>query len=70
MGDANKHDNTNLPILLAGGGLKHGRHHAFRQDDNAPLCSLFVTLLQQLGEEADRFGSSSGNVNELLEKAA
>ena len=26
MGDANTHDNTNLPILLAGGGLKHGQH--------------------------------------------
>ncbi len=24
MGDANTHDNTNLPILLAGGGFKHG----------------------------------------------
>ena len=31
MGDANTHDNTNLPILLAGGGFKHGQHLAFKR---------------------------------------
>ncbi len=66
MGDANRHDNTNLPVLLAGGGLKHGRHHAFKTDNNAPLCNLFVTLLQQIGVETHVFGSSTGHVNELL----
>lgn len=66
MGDANKHDNTNLPIILAGGGLKHGQHHAFKTDHNAPLCNLFVTLLQHLGVETDAFGSSTGNVSSLI----
>jgi len=66
MGDANKHDNTNLPVILTGGGLKHGQHHAFKKDNNAPLCNLFVTLLQQLGVETDQFSSSTGQVNELL----
>lgn len=66
MGDANKHDNTNLPIILAGGGLKHGQHHAFKTDNNAPLCNLFVTLLQQLGVEAEAFGSSTGSANQLI----
>jgi hypothetical protein len=66
MGDANKHDNTNLPILLAGGGLKHGQHHAFKADNNAPLCNLFVTMLQHLGVETDTFGSSTGNVSSLI----
>jgi hypothetical protein len=37
MGDANIHDNTNLPIILAGGGFKHGQHIAFKRDNNAPL---------------------------------
>lgn len=67
MGDANTHDNTNLPILLAGGGLNHGQHLAFRHDHNKPLCNLFVTMLQHMGIEADRFGSSSGNLNELAD---
>ena len=52
MGDANTHDNTNLPILLAGGGFKHGQHLAFKPDNNTPLCNLFVTLLQQMASES------------------
>lgn len=66
LGDANIHNATNLPILLAGGGLKHGHHLAFDRDDNTPLCNLFVTLLQTMGVEADAFSSSDGDLNELL----
>jgi hypothetical protein len=66
MGDANTHDNSNLPILLTGGGLKHGQHHLFKRDNNTPLCNLYVTLLQQLGVEIDAFGSSAGTMNQLL----
>jgi hypothetical protein len=60
MGDANTHDNSNLPILLAGGGFKHGQHLAFKRDANTPLSNLFVTMLQQMGAEVDVFGSSTG----------
>ena len=66
MGDANTHDNTNLPILLAGGGFQHGQHHAFKHDNNAPLCNIYVTLLQRLGVPVDAFGSSTGNVSQFL----
>ena len=65
MGDANTHDNTNLPILLAGGGLQHGQHLAFRRDQNRPLCNLYVTMLQRLGIETESFGSSTGTLNEI-----
>ena len=65
MGDANTHVNTNLPILLAGGGLKHGQHLKFRHDQNRPLCNLYVTMLQRLGIETESFGSSNGNLNEI-----
>jgi hypothetical protein len=65
MGDANTHNNTNLPMLLAGGGLQHGQHLAFSKDNNKPLCNLFVTMLQNMGIETDSFGSSSGTMNEL-----
>lgn len=65
MGDANTHDNTNLPILLAGGSLKHGQHLAFSHDNNRPLCNLFVTMLQNMGLETDAFGSSTGTLNEI-----
>ena len=65
MGNANTHVNTNLPILIAGGGFQHGQHRAFRHDNNQPLCNLFVTMLQNMDIETDRFGSSSGTLNEL-----
>jgi hypothetical protein len=65
LGDANIHDNTNLPILLAGGGLQHGQHLAFKRDHNKPLSNLFVTMLQNMGVETDTFGSNAGTLNEL-----
>ena len=65
LGDANVHNCTNLPILLAGGGFKHGQHLAFDTVQNKPLCNLFVTMLQNLGVETDTFGSSAGTLNEL-----
>ena len=65
MGDANIHDNTNLPILLAGGGFKHGQHIAFKRDNNAPLCNLFVSVMQRMGVETDAFASSSGRLTGL-----
>ncbi len=62
MGDANTHENTNLPVLLAGGGFKHGHHLAFDPDNNTPLCNLFVSMLQRLGVEADYFSSGTGTL--------
>ena len=66
MSDANTHDNTNLPILLAGGGFKHGQHHAFKADANLPLCNLYVTLLQRMGVETSQFSTSTGDLSGLL----
>jgi hypothetical protein len=65
MGDANIHDNTNLPILLAGGGFKHGQHIAFKRDNNAPLCNLFVSMIQRMGVQSEAFASSSGRLTSL-----
>lgn len=65
MGDANIHDNTNLPILLAGGGFKHGSHLAFKRDNNTPLCNLFVSMVQRMGIETEAFASSSGRLTGL-----
>lgn len=62
MGNASIHSTKNLPILLAGGGLKHGRHIKA----NRPLGDLFVTILQRMGVETSKFSTSRGNMNELL----
>ena len=69
MGDANTHDNTNLPILLVGGGFRHGQHLAFGRDANTPLCNLFVSMLQRMDPEVDAFGSSTGSLAGLSFRA-
>lgn len=53
------HDNRNLPIILAGGGFRHGQHLAFDQNDNHPLANLYVTILQRLGLEIDSFATGT-----------
>ena len=65
MGNANTHTNTNLPILLAGGGFKHGQHLAFDRERNSPLSNLYVSMLQNMGIATDQFGSSTGRLNGL-----
>ena len=66
LGNGSSHDNHNLPIILAGGGFKHGQHLAFDRDRNYPLPNLYVSLLQQLGLEFDRFASSTGTMTGLV----
>jgi hypothetical protein len=65
LGDASGHGTSNLPILLAGGGWKHGRHLAGDRDNNTPLGKLFVSMLQRFGVETDRFGSGVGTIDGL-----
>ena len=65
MGSANSHSNVNLPVLLAGGGFKHGQHLAFDRENNYPLANLFVSMLHRLGIEAGRFSTSSGTMRGL-----
>jgi hypothetical protein len=59
LGNANSHDTKNIPLLLAGGGFKHGQHLAFDAKNNVPMCNLFVQMLQKMGMETDTFGSST-----------
>jgi hypothetical protein len=65
LGNASSHSNQNLPILLAGGGFRHGQHLAFSQSNNTPLSNLFVSMLQRLGVETDTFGSGDGTLSGL-----
>jgi len=65
LGNASNHATKNLPVLLAGGGFKHGAHLAFEAGSAPPLCNLFVSMLQRMGIETDRFGSSTGTLTGL-----
>lgn len=70
LGDANAHSTTNMPVLLAGGGFRHVGHLAFNRQQNYPLPNLFVSVLQRMGIEADKFASSTGRMSGLEWKDA
>lgn len=65
MGSANSHSNVNLPVLLAGGGFKHGQHLAFDTQNNYPLSNLYVSMLQRLGIETDKFSTGTTTMRSL-----
>ena len=65
FGDANAHVCSNMPVILAGGGFKHGQHLAFDRLQNYPLPNLFVSMLQRMGIETDKFASSTGTMRGL-----
>jgi hypothetical protein len=68
MGNANSHTNSNLPLILAGGGFKHGEHKVYPTKglDHQPLCNLYLSLLQRFGVEVDKFGTSSSTLTGLV----
>lgn len=65
LGDASKHTTTNMPMLVAGGRFKHGQSLQFNRENNYPLANLFVSVLQQMGIEAESFGTSTGTMRGL-----
>lgn len=65
LGNANSHSTQNLPLILAGGGFRHPGHLAFDSHQNEPLGRLFVSMMQRLGLETDRFAAWSGTLRGL-----
>lgn len=66
MGSANSHSNVNLPVLMAGGGFRHGQHLAFDTQNNHNLATLYVSMLQRLGIETSTFASASTTMTGLV----
>ena len=59
--DGNRHDPSNLPIIVAGKGggrIKTGRHIASKK--GTPLCNLYVSMLDKMGTPVESFGDSNG----------
>lgn len=65
FGDANAHICTNMPVILAGGGFRHGQNLVFDRMSNYPLPNLYVSMLQRMGIEAGKFASSTGSMRGL-----
>jgi len=64
MSDADIHDHTNLPILVAGGKATGGRHIVAK--DNTPLANLHLSLLDRVGVKLDSFADSKGQIDGLV----
>ena len=65
LGDGSSHSTRNLPVFLAGGKFRHGQHLSFSQQNPPPLCNLYVSMLQDMGIEAEQFGTSTGTLSGL-----
>ena len=67
MSDGSTHSNKNLPVLLAGGGLKHQGHIISPADKHrrVPLSNLWLSSLQWFGVERERFGKSTGTFSQM-----
>ena len=65
IGNPSAHASNNLPVFIAGGGLKHQGHLAFDRTNNKPLSNLYLRVLRQFGVEDAGFGSSTGVLGEL-----
>jgi hypothetical protein len=71
LGDANAHSTVHLPTLFAGGGFRHGQHLALDPARGIyPLPNLFVSMLQRMGFEDQKFASSTGVMRGLDLKGA
>jgi hypothetical protein len=63
LSDGNRHNNENLPVLLAGRGggtIETGRHIAY--DEETPMTNLFVSMLDRIGVSVDSVGDSTGRL--------
>jgi hypothetical protein len=63
IGDGNRHNHDELPILLVGKGggtIQTGRHLKFPKE--TPLMNLYLSLFDRLGCPTERFGDSTGRL--------
>lgn len=67
MSDASIHSNRDLPVLLAGGGIKHQGHVICpaAQHERVPLSNLWLSVLHWFGSRQERFGKSTGTFNQM-----
>jgi hypothetical protein len=67
ISDGNRHNNENLPILVAGRGngtLLPGRHLKYHEE--TPMSNLFVSMLERMNVQAPFFADSTGTLSGLI----
>jgi len=65
-----KHDNTRLPLVLAGGlggTLQTGRtlNYLGAGDENRKLCSLYLSIMDRMGVKLDKFGDAETRLERI-----
>jgi hypothetical protein len=68
IGDGNRHNHDDLPILLAGRGcgtIAPGRH--IRYPNETPLNNLWLALLDRMDADTESLGDSNGRLGSLLD---
>lgn len=66
IGDGNRHNHDDLPVLLAGKGggtIQSGRHIRYPKD--TPLTNLYVSMLDRIDASAEAVGDSTGSLARL-----
>jgi hypothetical protein len=66
IGDGNRHNHNELPVLFAGragGTVKTGRHVRYPKD--TPMTNLFLSMLDRMGIQEERFADSTGRLQGL-----
>ncbi|QDT04886.1 hypothetical protein K227x_32830 [Rubripirellula lacrimiformis] len=63
MGNGSSHTNSDLPIVLAGGGYGRGEFKKVdsKHSGSVPLCNLYVDIAQRMGVPTESFGTSTGS---------
>ena len=67
MGDPDRHDHADLPIVVAGGaaaGMRGDRH--IRTPDGTPLANLHLAMLDRAGVRLEKFGDSTGRLDDVF----
>jgi hypothetical protein len=66
VGDGNRHNHDELPVVLAGGGggtVQTGRH--FKLKESTPMTNLYLTMLDRMGVSARHIGDSTGRLDSV-----
>ena len=64
------HDNTRLPLVLAGGlggALETGRtlNYLESSEENRKMCSLYLSIMDRMGVQLERFGDADNRLERL-----
>jgi hypothetical protein len=66
IGDGNRHNHDELPVVLAGRGggtLRAGRH--VKLAEPTPMTNLYMAILRRAGVKVERVGDSTGELDAI-----